>query len=232
MRRPAVLGRRTALAADETRSEAFRVLRANLLVALEELERATVIVTSALPNEGKTAVCANLALSLAEAGFRVVAIDTDLRHPSLHTFFAGHNEVGLVDVLLERSSVESALQYVTVGRRGSGLYLLATGGRVNDPTELLGGARTSRLLDALAQQADIVVLDSPPVLPVADTLVIGRACAGAVLVVESGQTPTGAVQQAKNALIRNQTRILGIVLNKVQPRDVEGAGLGYYPSPS
>lgn len=217
---------------DDT-SESFRVLRTNLLVALAELERPTVIVTSALPNEGKTAVCANLAMSLAEAGTRVVAIDFDLRHPNLHSWLGGHNEVGLSDVLLERAPVDAALQFVSVGERGRGLYLLPTGAMVNDPTELLGGARTARFLAGLAQQADVLLLDTPPVLPIADTLVIGRMCAGAVLVVESRRTPITAVEQAKSALTRNQTRLLGVVLNKVQPRDFSASGTGYgygYPN--
>lgn len=211
----------------EERHEVFRVLRSNLLVALTELERPTVIVTSALPNEGKTAICANLAVSCAAAGLRVVAVDVDLRHPNLHGWLGAHNEVGLSDVLLDRVELETALQFVTVGTRSRGLYVLPTGSPVNDATELLGTQRTVRLLDSLAQQADVLLLDTPPVLPVADTLVIGRMVAGAVLVVESRRTPVTAVQQAKNALIRNQTRLLGVILNKTQPRDLALSGYGY-----
>jgi capsular exopolysaccharide synthesis family protein len=209
------------------RNEVFRFLRSNLLVALADLESPTVIVTSALPDEGKTAVCANLAVSLAEAGLKVVAVDVDLRHPNLHSWLGAHNEVGLSDVLLERAALDSALQFVTVGNRTRGLYVLATGRPVNDPTDLLGAQRTKRLLETLAKQADILLLDTPPVLAVADTLVIGRVAAGAVLVVESRRTPIPAVQQAKNALTRNQTRLLGVVLNKMQARDLASSSYGY-----
>lgn len=213
----------------DQQSETFRMLRANLLVALDDLDDSTVVVTSALPGEGKSTVCANLALALAEAGKRVVAVDTDLRHPNLHARIGGHNEVGLSDVLLERAPIGEALQFVSTGSRNRGLYVLSTGAPVNDPTELLGSARTTQLLGRLASQVDVLLLDTPPVLPVADTLVIGRTVAGALLVVESRRTPVPVVQQAKNALIRNQTRLLGVVLNKVQARDLGATGNGYYP---
>jgi receptor protein-tyrosine kinase len=209
------------------RNEVFRLLRSNLLVALAELERPTVIVTSAAPEEGKTAVCANLAVSLAATGLRVVAVDVDLRHPNLHLWLGAHNEVGLSEVLLDRTVLDQALQFIALGRGDRGLYVLPTGAPVNNPTELLGSPRMVKLLAALARQSDVLLLDTPPVLPVADTLVLGRMAAGAILVVESRHTPAPAVQQAKNALTRNQTRLLGVVLNKVQPRDLAASGYGY-----
>jgi len=216
----------------EGSAEAYRILRSNLTVALSELERPTVLVTSSYAGEGKTATTANLGRSLAMAGRRVVLVDLDLRHPNLHQWFGAHNEFGASDVLLGRMEAERCLQYVEVGPGATdvarGLYLLPTGGAVQNPAELLGANRTATLLRSLADQADVVLIDTPPVLLVADTLVIGRMVAGAVLVVESRRTPTPAVQQAKDALTRNQTRILGVVLNKFQPRDAsDGYGYGY-----
>jgi capsular exopolysaccharide synthesis family protein len=209
------------------RNEVFRVLRSNLLVALSELERPTVIVTSAAAEEGKTATCANLAVSLAATGLRVIVVDVDFRHPNLHLWLGGQNDVGLSDVLRDHTALDRALQFVELGSRDRGLYLLPTGPSVNNPTELLGGARMAKLLTSLASQADVLLLDTPPVLPVADTLVLGRMAAGAILVVEARRTPITAVQQAKDALTRNQTRLLGIVLNKMQARDLPSAGYGY-----
>lgn len=212
----------------DARAEVFRVLRANLLVALADLERPTVVVTSALPDEGKTAVCANLAVSLARAGMRVVVVDVDLRHPNVHLWLNGHNEVGLSDVLLDRAKLQDVLQYIEVTPEGDrGLYLIPTGGQVSNPTELLGTSRMSRLLETLNEQADVLLLDTPPTLLVADTLVIGRMAAGAILVVEGRRTPVTAVLQAKDALTRNQTRLLGVVLNKVPERDLSVGGYGY-----
>jgi capsular exopolysaccharide synthesis family protein len=214
----------------DVQSEAFRVLRSNLSVVLNDLERPSVVVTSAYAGEGKTSTTVQLARSLASAGRRVVLVDFDLRHPDAHHWFGAHNEFGVTEVLLEERPVEDALQFVEIassGRGAAGLYLLSTGRSVSDPTELLAGRRTAQLLDGLVQQADVVLIDTPPVLAVADTLVIGRMAAGALLVAEMRRTPTVAVQRAKDALTRNQTRLLGLVLNKFQSRDASEIAFGY-----
>jgi capsular exopolysaccharide synthesis family protein len=208
--------------------EAIRILRSNLSVALADIERPTIVVTSANANEGKTLTSTNLAASFAAAGQRTILVDLDLRHPNAHYRLDAHNEYGVLEVLLGRMSLEDAIQYVEVGPAGRtprpGLYFLGTGARVENPSEVLGGRRTARLLESLAKQADVVLLDTPPVLPVADTLVVGRMASGAILVAEARRTAVPAIQKAKDLLIRNQTRLLGIVLNKFQHRD---AGLGY-----
>ncbi len=113
------------------------------------------------------------------------------------------------------------------------MSLLSPGRPLDDATELLGTRRTARLIETLSQQSDVLLLDTPPVLPVADTLVIGRMAAGAVLVVESRRTPVPDVQRAKSALTQNQTRLLGVVLNKVQERDLAASSYSYgygYPA--
>jgi capsular exopolysaccharide synthesis family protein len=207
------------------------VLRSNLGVALSDLERPTVIVTSAFAGEGKTATTVNLATSMAMAGRRIVLVDLDLRHADLHRWLGCHNEFGVADAILDKRPIEDCLQYVEVGSgpNGSsrGLYLLSTGPLVSDPTELLGTNRTAQLLQALAVEAEIVLIDTPPVLLVADTLVIGRMVAGALLVVEARRTPAAVVNQAKDSLTRNQTRLLGVVLNKFQAKDALDSGYGY-----
>lgn len=211
--------------------EPYRVVRSNLLVALADLERPTVIITSADAGEGKTATTAHLAASLASAGRRVVLVDFDLRHPDVHHWFGVENDRGVSDVLLERCSLDDALRFIDLSedprQATRGLYLLTTGPQVPNPAELLGAGRTARMLEALAGVADIVLIDTPPVLLVADTLVIGRMVAGAVLVVDTHRTPIPSVQQAKDALIRNQTRLLGLVLNKYNVRHGEPYAYGY-----
>lgn len=199
------------------REEAFRVLRSNLLVSTSELANPVVVVTSAQPGEGKTSTCVSLARSLAMAGPRVVLVDLDLRKPDAHRRIGADNVPGVADVLLDRRRLEDSLQFLPPpgsSPMAKGLYFLPAGEAATDPTELLASPRAVRMLDALARQADIVLLDAPPVLPVADTLVIGRLAAGAVLVVEASATPIHVVLRAKDALIRNQTRLLGVVLNR------------------
>jgi capsular exopolysaccharide synthesis family protein len=202
--------------------EAFRVLRSNLTVALVDLERPTVIVTSAEANEGKTVTCVNLAASFAMAGQRVVLLDLDLRKGDAYRLVGAHTEFGVSDVILGQRGLEDCLQRVEFADQSGktrAFYFLAGGSPANNPTELLAMGRTDRILDTLSGQADLVLLDTPPVLTVADTLVIGRMAAGAVLVIEARRTAVTAVQKAKDLLIRNQTRLLGVILNKFQPRD-------------
>jgi len=225
---------RDPLAPDDARlayaseGEAYRILRSNLTVALSDLERPTVIVTSADAGEGKTATSVNLARSLALAGKRIVLVDLVLRHPDVHHWYGIDNSVGVTDVLLDRRPLEECLQQVDVGLGPSqtqrSIYILPTGLAVPNPAELLGAGRTHQLLVALAREADMVIIDTPPVLLAAETLVIGRTVAGALLVVEARRTPIPAVQRAKDALIRNQTRLLGVVINKWRPQ----AGGGDY----
>lgn len=211
---------------DEIQREAMRVLRSNLQVALSDLQNPIVVVTSPNPAEGKTSTCVPLALSLAESGTRVVLVDLDLRHPDAHRLLDRPNTVGVVDILRGKAVVDDALQFVPT-KRNMGLYFLSTGSSCDNPTELLGTGRTVLLLNALAQQADIVLVDTAPVLPVADTLVVGRLAAGALLVVEARRTPLPAIHRAKDALTRNQTRILGLVLNRLRAQDA-AYSYGYY----
>lgn len=217
-----------------SQDEAFRVLRTNLGVAIADLERPTVLVTSAIAGEGKTSTCSNLARVFAQSGRRVVLVDLDLRHPDIHRWFGLPNELGVTDVLVNQRPIEDCLQYIEIaapqGSNKRALYILTTGPAVSDPAELLGTKRTALLLDALAMQADIVLIDTPPVLLVADTLVIGGMAGGAVLVTEARRTPVEAVHRAKDALTRNKTRLLGVVVNKYEPGRSEemGYGYGYY----
>lgn len=202
----------------------MRVLRANLLVAVEDAEQPVVVVTSAKPGEGKTTTCESLARSLAGSGKRVVVVDLDLRQPDLHRRMGLANEVGAVDVLSGRHPVGEAIRFVAPTAGGRGFYFLAAGPGVANPTELLGTKAAASLLSCLAARADIVLVDTPPVLPVADTLVVARRAAGALLVVEAAHTSQTDVRAACDALTRNGVRVLGVALNKLDAREVR---LGY-----
>lgn len=211
-----------------SRHEAFRVLRTNLEVALLELDPPTIIITSPHAGEGKTATCAQLACSFAEAGRRVLAVDLDLRHADLHAWFGLDNTLGASDVLGERCRLEDALRRVEMpsmtGERSQVMYVLTAGSVVVNPTELLGTERMERLLSAVAAQSDLVLIDTPPVLPVADTLVVARLASGALLIVDD-DTSLDAARAVKEALARNHVQMLGVVLNRFEPR--RGAYYGY-----
>ena len=211
---------------DALRTEAFRVLRSNLEVNIEELERHSIMITSPSANEGKTLTAVNLAASMASTGRRVVLVDLDLRHPDVHTRIDGHNETGATDVLLGRLPLSECLQFVSTGDNGTsgGFYVLPVGPAVANPSELLSTSRTARLIESLGSNADIVLIDAPPVLPVADALSLGRLAGGVVVVVEAGRTTYTEIERVVQLLARSQARLLGMVLNRAP--DV-GYGYGY-----
>jgi receptor protein-tyrosine kinase len=213
---------------DALRSEAFRVLRSNLEVNLDELERHSIMITSPSANEGKTLTAVNLAASMASSGRRVVLVDLDLRHPDVHTRIDGHNETGATDVLLGRLPLSECLQFVATdsgnGTASHGFYALPAGPGVANPAELLSTSRAARLIEALGTNADLVLIDAPPVLPVADSLSLGRLAGGVVVVVEAGRTTYPQIERTVQLLARSQARLLGMVLNRAP--DV-GYGYGY-----
>jgi capsular exopolysaccharide synthesis family protein len=212
----------------QLRDESFRVVRSSLEFATADLPSRTILVTSAASGEGKTSTCSGLAIALANAGRRVVAVDLDLRRPDLNTRLNGHDEFGATDVLLERRTLNECLQFVptggTLGQTRQGLYLLASGAPVDNPAELLGTYRTRTLIGALRETADIVLFDTPPVLAVADALVVGKVVAGAVMVVEAGRTTYPEVERAHETLTRSGVKVIGIILNKLSPKS---GGYGY-----
>lgn len=189
-------------------------------LALPSLARPSIMVTSAVPGEGKTTAAVNLGRALARAGHRVVLVDLDLRNPDAHHHLGVSNKLGIADVLLGRRAPEECLQFVLVdpslNGTSPGLYLLPAGEPEADPSAIVGNQRTRSLLSALAQQCDIVLLDCPPVLGTPDAISIGRMTGGTILVVESRRTSTSLVEQARDALLRNQVRLLGVVLNMIQ----------------
>jgi capsular exopolysaccharide synthesis family protein len=198
-------------------------VRSNLLVSLVDFKQPRVIITSANGGEGKTVTCANLAVSFARAGHRVVLVDLDLRHPDAHRLVGAHNRYGVCELLTGQRSLEDCLQYIELpssdAQSAKGVHFVGTGPPVRNPTELLGTSRTATMLDELGKQADLILIDAPPVLPVADMLVIGRIVSGVIVVVEARRTTVADVSKSKDLLTRNQTRILGVVLNKLRGRD-------------
>lgn len=215
--------------------ESIRLLRSNLGVVFSKLQPPLAIVTSANAGEGKTLITSHLAASFARAGQRVVLVDLNFRHPHAHEVTGGHNESGATDVMLGRKALEECLQYLELpessGGQRRGMYLLAAGSGASDPSELLGSEATGRMLDDLAQRADLVLIDTPPVLLVADTLVLGRMVSGAVLVSASGRTTLRASQRSKDLLTHNQIPLLGLVVNKFRGHVGDGYIYGYGAPP-
>ncbi len=204
-------------------NQSFQVLSSGVMAAIDDVAHPIVIVTSSKAGEGKTLTCAKLAASLASRERRVVVVDCDLRQPGAHAVLGGHNSFGVTDVLLERRSIGDCLQYIAVpsgdGLPEHGLFLVAAGPPVAEPAELLSHDRTARLLDKLADQADVVLVDTAPVLPVADTLALAAMASAAILVVDTHTARAADIERARDLLSRHGGVLLGLVLNQVRRND-------------
>jgi non-specific protein-tyrosine kinase len=200
-------------------AEAFRSLRTSLQLAKPHHAVRTLVVTSAAAREGKTFVACNLAIALAQSGKRVLLTDTDLRRPTVHSWFGVPNERGFVDALLQDDEAARGRGDIA-GAIASGvdnLWLLPAGNSPPNPAELLGSTALPRLIDRLAQRWDIVILDSAPVGPVADTLLVASQAHGSLLVARCGRTRRTALHGALSALSGTGRPVIGVVLNDERP---------------
>jgi capsular exopolysaccharide synthesis family protein len=202
-------------------AEAYRILRTSIqFLGLDRPVR-VIQVTSPNAQEGKTTTLANLAVAFAASGLRTVAVDCDLRRPRLHEFFGLANEAGFTSVLLGNLGLSKALQPVPNQER---LLVLASGPLPPNPSELLSSSRTVELLRNLAEQADIVLVDSPPSLPVTDALILAQRVDCTVIVTTAGATTRKAAARAVEMLQQVNAPLAGAVLNGI---DEESAYSNY-----
>jgi capsular exopolysaccharide synthesis family protein len=166
-------------------------------------------VTSASLGEGKTSVVTNVAAAFSRAGHRVAVVDADLRRPCVATFFGLNPERGLTDVLAGTCSLGEALNVLDDGR----LAVLTSGARPDNPSEALASAGMKQVLRQLADDYDYVFVDTPPVLPVSDPLVVAPLVDGVIVVIRLGRTTRDRMQRASKALERVNATTLGVVPN-------------------
>lgn len=190
-------------------AEAFRQLRTNLQFVDIDRDTRTLVVTSSLPTEGKTRTATNLALSLAQAGERVILVEADLRRPRVNQYLGLVDGVGVTTVLVGRADLADVLQPFG----DLPFQFLACGQQPPNPSELLASDRMTVLLRDLREHADIVIIDAPPLLPVSDAAVLAREADGALLVVRHGRTSYEQVDQAAENLRLAGARLLGTVIN-------------------
>jgi capsular exopolysaccharide synthesis family protein len=192
-------------------AEAFRALRTAVLFSTPAAPPKVIMVTSAGASEGKTVTSVNLASSLAEGGSRVLLVDVDLRRPRCHHVLGVTNERGLSSFLAGQAEFESVVHPVD----GTSLFFVPAGATPPNPAELVGSARMRDAVEQLRDRYDFVILDSPPVLPVTDAVVLGREADGVVLVVKGYDTPRELVRRARDQLLHASVHLLGAVVNNV-----------------
>jgi capsular exopolysaccharide synthesis family protein len=209
------------------RVEAFRLLRTNLQFLNLDTRPRSLVITSAVPGEGKTSTATNLAIALAQTGQRVLLVDGDLRRPKVASVLGLERSVGLTTVLVGRSELQDSIQK----HSGSGIYLLASGPIPPNPTEVLQSHAAQSLFDRLNQMFDMVIIDAPPLLPVSDAAIMARDVDGAILVVRHGKTTKDQLRQARLRLDQVDANLFGVTVN-MAPRRGKGAygyayGYGY-----
>jgi len=217
------------------RAEAFRTLRTNLQFVDVDSPPRSIVITSALPGEGKTTSACNIALTLALTGSRVVLVDGDLRKPRVCDYLGLDSGAGLTNVLAGHFGLDEVLVDRDTGQDGS-LTVLPSGPVPPNPSELLGSRQMAELLATLVERYDHVVVDAPPLLPVTDAAVLATVADGTVLVVRHGSTSRDELDRAVRSLRAVNARMLGSVLTFVPQRGRDGYGYGAYgygdPAPS
>jgi len=193
-------------------AEAIRNVRTNVLFSSAEDGVRTIVVTSAGPGEGKSLFSANLSVSLAQAGQRVLHVDADMRRPRVHEIFEFSQEPGLSNLLVGDCKPSEAVRKVT---GVPGLAVLPAGMIPPNPAELLGSKRFDEYFATLSEHFDYVVIDSPPVLAVADASILANTASGVVFVVGADQTSRHAARAAIDQLHAVQAHLIGAVLNRV-----------------
>ena len=203
----------TALEPRSPVSESFRSLRTNIQFAGVDKPLKRVLVTSPSPEDGKSTVAANLAVTLAQGGKRVALIDADLRRPRVHKVLGLQNRQGMTALFVQsKVALNGHLQETEVNN----LCALTTGILPPNPSELLGSDKMAEIMEQIGERVDVQVIDTPPVMAVTDAAVLAPKTDGVVLVVKPGVTKLGAASQAVEQLQRVGANLLGVVLNDVE----------------
>lgn len=205
-------------------AEAYRTLRSNIEFASVDKPLSTLLVTSAVPNEGKTVTAANLAVVFAQAGRRVLLVDADLRQPSVHQIFNVANAHGLTTMLRNDRVSPDEVSHVS---EQANLRILATGPLPPNPAELLGSHRMQAVLALLQQSADLVIFDSPPLQAVTDSAILSSFVDGTLFVVDARRSRRRTVRLATEALARAGANVVGAVLNRI-PAEADPGYAMYY----
>ena len=196
------------------RTESFRVLRTNLQFLDLDRQPRSIVISSAVPGEGKSVTSANLAVALAQLGQRVLLVDGDLRRPNVAGMLGLDSAIGVTSVLVGDVELKEAIQV----HESSGLHLLASGALPPNPTEILQSRVTKELVAEVSDLYDMVIIDAPPLLPVADAAVLAKITDGAILVTRYGSTTREQLKAAVARLDGVSARLFGVVLNVVTRR--------------
>ncbi|WP_027108103.1 CpsD/CapB family tyrosine-protein kinase [Lacticigenium naphthae] len=208
-----------------TVSEEFNTVRTNLQFTMVEKPIKTILFTSSIPDEGKTTTIANVAISFAKQGGKVLLVDADLRNASIHQMFQLNNVNGLT-TLLTNSTIP--LDLVIKHSNQSNLDILTSGPLPPNPSELLGSDLMESVIGRLKEKYDFIFFDAPPILPVSDAQILGSKVDGTVLIIKQDFTNKTDVFHSQELLEQSHAKILGVIFNdKKRMRKNDNGYYGY-----
>lgn len=206
-------------------SESYKRIRTNLQFSNLDGNVKTIMFTSSVKGEGKTTTVANLSLSLAQAGHKVILLDCDFRNPSIHKLFEISNRFGITDILLRKKDYKEYLNPIIDYEN---LDVLTVGKVPSNPSELLYSKAMRSLINKLRDDYDYILLDTPPTLPVTDATVMSTYIDRVVIVCLAGKTDKDTIKKTIESLKKVEANILGVILNKVSVKNVGVKNLYYY----
>jgi capsular exopolysaccharide synthesis family protein len=212
----------TVLNPDSTVAEAYRTLRTNLLHAVVDSPPKVIVITSSGAREGKTSICANLAMALTQVGKSTLIVDCDLRQPDLHRYFGLRNGWGLVDVLVGEYSRQEVWK-----EPANLLKVIPVGSIPPNPVELLDSQRFAEFLADVRKEFDYVLLDTPPVRACSDPIILAMHGDGVLLVLDAQTTRKMSIRQSLRSLAAVDANVIGTVMNNVKGIKDEYYAYGY-----
>lgn len=189
-------------------AEAYRSLRTSIKFSSVDKPIKTIVVTSSIPGEGKSTISGNLAITLSQSGARVLLIDCDLRKPSIHKKFRVVNDLGLTDILVDKCSLKDVIKNID-----EYLFMITAGTIPPNPSEIVGSNSMEDLIKELSLSFDYIVMDTPPVIPVTDPLLLAAKSDATIIVVRARKTKEKIIRQTYDELIKVNSNIIGSILN-------------------
>ncbi len=211
-------------------TEAFRTLRTNIEFSSLDTPLKSLVVTSSVPSEGKSTVAANLAVAMAQAGKRVILVDADLRRPSVGRLFGLKTATGFTTVLLAREGRAGAIDRALQPTMVPNLLVMTSGPHPPNPAELLASQSATEVLRELEARSDLVILDTPPMGPLTDAVVLSARVSGTIVVARAASTRRTVVGNSVNTLRKVGGNVLGTVLNMVDLKGIGSYSYYYYSS--